>query len=276
MLLSNRIAMVTGGAAGIGRAIVERLAKDGAKVVVVDVDDASGREVVGAVEALGGEAIYRSANISERLDIHNLVASSEDAFGRLDILVNNAAVIDSEEFLGLSEAEFDRVITTNLKGPFLLGQAVARRLVEQAKADGDARPAGSIVNITGVSAAYGLPHHVAYAASKGALTQLTKSMAVSLAPYGIRVNAVAPGSVETESSDSVLDTPEQRSAAMARTPLGRCGTPEEIAAVVAWLVSEEASYITGTTIWAEGGRLALNTVMTRGASDDPSDAKPID
>ncbi|MEO1543727.1 MAG: glucose 1-dehydrogenase [Pseudomonadota bacterium] len=268
MLLSKRVAMVTGGGAGIGRAIAERLATEGAQVVIVDLKDTAGRETVAAVEALGGEAVYRSANISQRLDVHNLMAAAEDAFGHLDILVNNAGVVDTADFLDLEEAEFDRVMATNLKGAFLLSQAVARRLVQQSDKDDGAHPVGAIVNVSSVSAHYGAPDHVAYAASKGGLTQLTKSMALALAPHGIRVNAVAPGSIEGDVLGALLDSDEKRrDAAQARTPLGRFGVPAEIAAVVAWLASEQASYLTGTTIWADGGRMALNTVMP----DKPDD-----
>ncbi|MEO1204923.1 MAG: glucose 1-dehydrogenase [Pseudomonadota bacterium] len=262
MLLSKRVALVTGGAAGIGRAIVERMALEGAQVVVVDLNDEAGRETVSAVEGLGREAVYRSANISERLDVHNLMAACADAFGRLDILVNNAGVVDTVDFLELDEAEFDRVMATNVKGAFLLSQAVARRLIKQAETSTDINaPAGAIVNVSSITAHFGAPDHVAYSASKGAMMQLTKSMALALAPHGIRVNAVAPGSIEGDVLDALLDSKAQRQAAQIRTPLGRFGSPEEIAAVVAWLASEQASYLTGTTIWADGGRMALNTVM---------------
>lgn len=260
MLLADRVAIVTGGAQGIGRAIVLRMAQEGAKTVVVDVNEAAGNATVQAVEALGGEAIYKSADVSERLDVHNLVAVATDAFGDIDILVNNAGVVDTQDFLELEEAEYDRVMTTNLKGAFLLSQAVAKRLVKQTADTPDKQP-GTIINLTSVSAKYGLADHVAYAVSKGGLTQLTKSMALALAPHGIRVNAVAPGSVDAGMLDELLEDPDRRDAALTRTPLGRFGTPEEIASIVAWLASSQASYLTGTTIWAEGGRMALNTVM---------------
>lgn len=260
MLLAERVAIVTGGAQGIGKAIVERMAREGAKTIIVDVDDEAGRAAVLAVEALGGEAVYRSANVAERLDVHNLVAVASDAFGRIDILVNNAGVVDTGDFLELEEAEFERVMSTNLKGAFLLGQAVAKRLIKQRK-DDPAGFAGSIVNVTGLASAFGLAKHVAYAVSKGGMTQLTKSMALALAPHGIRVNAVAPGSIDAGMLDTLLEDEDRREEALSRTPLGRFGTPEEIAAIVVWLASEESSYLTGTTIWAEGGRLALNTVM---------------
>lgn len=260
MLLADKVAIVTGGAKGIGRAVARRLAKEGAKVVIADVSDEDGASVVSEIEMAGGAAVYKSANIAERLDVHNLVAMADDAFNRLDLLVNNAAVIDDSGFLDLEEAEFDRVMQTNLKGAFLISQSVARQFVRQRERDPDAPP-GVIVNVTSMGAHFGLAEHVAYSVSKGGLAQLTKSMALALAPHGVRVNAVAPGSVETELLESVLDTDDLVSSAISRTPLGRFGRPDEIAAIVAWLASDQASYLTGTTIWADGGRTALNLEM---------------
>jgi glucose 1-dehydrogenase len=197
MLLANKVAIVTGGAQGIGRATVERLAREGAKLVVADVNDDEGNKVVAAVKASGNEAVYRSADISERLDVYNLVAAARDAFGKVDILVNNAGTVDDQPFLELEEAEFDRVMRTNVKGAFLISQAVAKQMVRQRTADAKCPP-GAIVSVTSVNARFGQADHLAYAVSKGGLEQLTRCMALALAPYGIRVNAVGPGTVETE------------------------------------------------------------------------------
>ncbi len=260
MLLANKVAIVTGGAQGIGRATVERLAREGAKIVVADINDEQGNKVVAAVKASGNEAVFRSADISERLDVYNLVAAARDAFGKIDILVNNAGTLDDQPFLDLEETEFDRVMRTNVKGAFLISQAVAKQMVRQCAAD-EKRAPGAIVNVTSVNARFGQPDHLAYAVSKGGLEQLTRSMALALAPYGIRVNAVGPGTVETEMVAHVYQDEAERELAMSRTPLGRFGTPAEIAAVIVWLASKEASYLTGTTIWADGGRLSLNAKM---------------
>jgi len=261
MLLRDKVAIVTGGAQGIGRAVVNRLAAEGAKVVVVDIKEEACKAVVKAVEAKGREAVFKSANIAERLDVLNLVAVASDAFGQLDILVNNAAIADEVDFLDLDVAEFDRVMNTNLKGPFLLSQAVAKRFVERLQSDPNAEP-GNIINISSVNAAYGLAGHVAYALSKGGLAQLTRSMALALAPHGIRVNAVAPGAIDEGGlADKVLGGVREKEQVLSRTPLGRFGTPDEVANVVAWLASKEASYLTGTTVWADGGRMALSTLM---------------
>lgn len=260
MLLANKVAIVTGGAQGIGRATVERLAREGAKIVVADVNDEEGNKVVAAVKASGNDAIFRSADISERLDVYNLVAAARDAFGKIDILVNNAGTLDDQPFLELEEAEFDRVMRTNVKGAFLISQAVAKQMVRHCTAD-EKCPPGAIVNVTSVNARFGQPDHLAYAVSKGGLEQLTRSMALALAPHGIRVNAVGPGTVETEMVAHVYQDDVSREQALSRTPLGRFGTPAEIAAVIVWLASKEASYLTGTTIWADGGRLSLNAMM---------------
>ncbi|MCB1505773.1 MAG: SDR family oxidoreductase [Hyphomicrobiaceae bacterium] len=260
MLLANKVAIVTGGARGIGRATVERLAREGARVVVADIDDEAGAKVVAAVKAAGSEAVFRSADISERLDVFNLVASARDAFGKIDVLVNNAAIVDDQPFLELEEGEFDRVMRTNIKGAFLASQAVAKQMIRQRQADPNCQP-GSIVNVTSVNARFGQSDHLAYAVSKGGLEQLTRSMALALAPYGIRVNAVGPGTVETDMIAQVYKDEAWREAVLSRTPLGRFGTPAEIAAVIAWLASKEASYLTGTTIWADGGRMSLNAMM---------------
>ncbi|MCL4768097.1 MAG: 3-oxoacyl-ACP reductase FabG [Hyphomicrobiaceae bacterium] len=262
MLLDGKIAIVTGAGQGIGRACAERLAREGAKVLIADVNDELGAKVADAVNAAGGEAVFHSCDVSERLDVHNLVAAALERYERIDVLVNNAGVLDDKPFLDLDETEFDRVIRTNLKGAFLCGQAVARQLVKQlAAGDGSASP-GAIVNMSSVNAWFGLPDHVAYSVSKGGIAQLTKSMAIALAPHGIRVNAVGPGTIETPLIRDVIKDQAFRTKVLSRTPLGRFGKPEEIAAIVAWLASDQASYVTGTTVYADGGRMPLNYVVT--------------
>jgi glucose 1-dehydrogenase len=176
------------------------------------------------------------------------------------VLVNNAGVVDDAPFLDLTEDEYDRVLRTNLKGAFLAGQAAARQMVKQGRgAQGGG--AGAIVNMSSVNAVFALPDHVAYSISKGGLAQLTKAMAIALAPHGVRVNAVVPGTIETPLLAGVVKDEAFRKRVLSRTPLGRIGQPEEVAAIVAWLASDEASYVTGTTVYADGGRLPLNYVM---------------
>jgi NAD(P)-dependent dehydrogenase (short-subunit alcohol dehydrogenase family) len=178
-----------------------------------------------------------------------------NAFGSVDVLVSNAGIVHGADFLEVTEADFDRVIRVNLKGVFLVGQAVARQMVEQVEAGG--RP-GAIVNMSSVNAVFAIANQVPYSASKGGINQLTKVMALSLAPYGIRVNAIGPGSIMTNMLASVNHDHAARNRLLSRTPLGRIGDPSEIAAIAAFLASDDASYITGQTIYADGGRLPLN------------------
>lgn len=259
MLLKDRIAIVTGAGQGIGRACAVRLAEEGAKVIVSDVNDTAGKAVAAEIAKAGGTADFVDCDVSEKLDVHNLVAKALELHGRIDVLVNNAGVVDDVPFLDLSEDEYDRILRINLKGAFLAGQAVARQMVKQgARADGGA---GAIVNMSSVNSVFALPDHVAYSISKGGLSQLTKAMAIALAPKDIRVNAVGPGTIQTPLLAGVVKDEAFRKKVLSRTPMGRIGQPEEVAAIVAWLASDQASYVTGTTVFADGGRLPLNYVM---------------
>ncbi len=260
MALEDKVAIVTGGARGIGYAIARRFLDDGARVVLADRDDEAGSK---AAAELGGFGPVRfvECDVGERLDVRNLVASATDAFGEIDILVNNAAQLVAADFLDLEEGDFDRVLKTNLKGSFLCGQAVARQMVERVKEGGDP---GVIINLSSVNAVFAIANQVPYSISKGGINQLTKVMALALAPHGIRVNAIGPGSIMTEMLETVMSNPEARETILSRTPLGRIGNPSEIAAIASFLASDEASYITGQTIYADGGRLPLNyTVPVR-------------
>ena len=257
MALDGRTAIVTGGSSGIGKAVARRFLDDGARVVIADIDEDRGEEVAEALSEYG-EIRFIACDVGERLDVHNLVASTLDAFSDIDILVSNAGIVHKARFLDLSEDDFDRVMRVNIKGPFLCGQAVAKHMVERVE-EGDAP--GTIVNMSSINAVFGLPDQIPYTVSKGGLAQLTKAMAIALAPHGIRVNAVGPGSVMTDMLASVVDDPDARERILARTPLGRIGKPEEIAAAVAWLASDDASYVTGHTLYADGGRLGLNYTM---------------
>lgn len=254
MALDGKTAIVTGGASGIGFAIAERFVRERIKVILADVDVAGGEKAIETLKRLG-EASFVKTDVSKRLDVHNLLAAANDLYGDIDILVNNAGVVHGADFLDVEEADFDRVLAINLKGAFLTGQAVARFMVEKVKNGGSA---GAIVNMSSVNAVFGLPNQVPYSISKGGMNQLTKVMAVSLAPYGIRVNAIGPGSINTAMLASVNNDPEARRRILSRTPMGRVGETSEIASIAAFLASDDASYITGQTIYADGGRLPLN------------------
>lgn len=254
MRLKGKTAIVTGGAGGIGYAIAERLLSEGARVLIADIDAAKGEK---AVEALGqfGKVRFVRADVGNKADVDSLVAETIKAFGSVDVLANNAGIVHGADFLDIAEEDFDRVLRINLKGAFLVGQAVARVMVEQIKAGG--KP-GAIINMSSINAVVAIANQVPYSISKGGVSQLTKVMALSLAPYGIRVNAIGPGSIMTEMLASVNADPAAKNRILSRTPMGRVGEPSEIASIAAFLASDDASYVTGQTIFADGGRLPLN------------------
>ncbi len=254
MSLSGKAAIVTGGASGIGYAIAEHFLGKGARVAIADIDQDRGDKAVRELSKLG-EIRFVRADVGNRADVDALLAAAIDAFGAIDILVNNAGIVHAADFLDISEEDFDRVLRVNLKGSFLTGQAVARHMVERVKAGG--KP-GAIVNMSSVNAVFAIANQVPYSVSKGGINQLTKVMALGLAPHGIRVNAIGPGSIMTEMLASVNADPAAKNRILSRTPLGRIGEPAEIASIAAFLASDGASYITGQTIYADGGRLPLN------------------
>ena len=254
MLLENKVAIITGGAQGIGYAIAERFLREKAKVVIADIDDKTGEAAEKTLRKIGAVK-YIHCNVSESLDVHNLVAGTLDEFGKIDILVNNAGISSKADFLDLTEEDFDRVLAINLKGAFLCSKAVAKHQIEQVEAGADP---GSIINMSSVNAVFAIPDQVPYSVSKGGLSQLTKVTSLALAKYGIRVNAIGPGSIMTKMLESVVDNPESAATILSRTPMGRIGEPSEIASIAVFLASDEASYVTGQTIYADGGRLGLN------------------
>ncbi len=250
--MSAKTVLITGGAKGIGYAIARQFVSEGAQVVIADVDEAAGGK---CVEEFGSKAIFVKTDVSKTADVHNFVDAALEAFGSIDVLINNAAVVHAAEFLDLTEADFDRVIAINLKGAFMVGQTVAKQMVSQIVSG--SKP-GAIVNMSSVNAVFAIANQVPYSVSKGGVGQLTKVMALSLAPYGIRVNAIGPGSIMTDMLASVNSNPEAKARILSRTPLGRIGEPSEIATIASFLASDAASYITGQTIFADGGRLPLN------------------
>ena len=257
--LDGRVALITGGANGIGRACAERFVAEGAQVVVADVAREAGEA---AAKALGANARFIACDVGSKAEVDAMVAATVAAFGALDVLVNNAAVIKAADFLDISEADFDAVLRVNLKGAFLVAQACARQMVAQVNAG---RKPGAVVNMSSVNAVFAIANQVPYTLSKGALNQLTKVMALSLAPYGIRANAIGPGSIMTDILKVVMNDEAAKARILSRTPLGRIGEPPEIAAIAAFLASDDASYVTGQTVYADGGRLPLNyTVPVKG------------
>lgn len=255
--LQGRVVVVTGGAQGIGEACARRLARDGAAVAVWDLMDTHGQALMAELQAAGHRAIYMHCNVASKTEVDAALAGTLEAFGHVDGLVNNAGIFKAAEFLEITEADWDAVIAVNLKGSFLVGQALARAMVGNPDLPGRRR--GSIVNMSSVNGTLAIPSIASYNASKGAINQLTRVMALSLADRGVRVNAVAPGTIATElAQKAVLTSEEAKARIMSRTPMKRLGEPGEIADTVAYLLSDAASYVTGEIVVVDGGRMTLN------------------
>jgi NAD(P)-dependent dehydrogenase (short-subunit alcohol dehydrogenase family) len=252
--LDGRVVIVTGGSQGIGEACARRLVQDGAAVALWDVADSVGQALADELSAAGHGALYLHCNVARKAEVDAALAATLARFGHVDGLVNNAGIFKAAPFLEITEADWDAVIDVNLKGAFLVGQAVAREMV---KAAGPNK--GAIVNMSSVNGTLTIPTIASYNVSKGGINQLTRVMALSFADQGVRVNAVAPGTIATElAKNAVLTSDEARARIMMRTPMKRLGEPGEIADVTAFLLSDASSYVTGEIVVVDGGRMTLN------------------
>jgi NAD(P)-dependent dehydrogenase (short-subunit alcohol dehydrogenase family) len=244
--LDGRVAVVTGGGRGMGRAVSLRLAREGARVVVAELVPEHGDEVAREINDGGGEAIAVSTDVSRLADIERLFTETASRLGGCEILVNNAGIGVGKNAVDYTEADWDRQMAVNVKAVFFCSQAAVRQMAPKRR--------GKIVNFASTSAFVSSSKpSVAYDVSKGAVRQMTISLAAEVAPLGINVNAVAPGTIETEMSRDSLSTEEGRAWQLARIPMGRVGKPDDIAGVVAFLCSNEADYITGHVLVADGG-----------------------
>lgn len=249
MKLKDKVAIVTGGSGGIGEAICERLAQEGAKVVInyrSHPDEA--KETKEKVEKIGGEGHIVKADLSKVDEINSLVQESINHFGKVDILVNNAGLEKRADFWDITEDDYDLVLNVNLKAVFFTTQAVVKHLKET-------NNKGRIINISSVHEELPFPHFTSYCASKGGVKMIMRNLAVELGPLGITINNVAPGAIKTPINQGLLDNPEQLKKVTQNIPLGRMGEPEDVSGIVAFLASDEAKYITGSTFYVDGGLL---------------------
>ena len=251
MRLKDRVAVVTGASNGIGLAISQRYIAEGVKLVMTDIDAEKGQTEAQNLSS-EGDVVFIQSDVGDKASVDQLFAAAVERFGRVDIVVANAGILRTGAFVDISEEDFDAVIRVNLKGVFLTGQAAARQMVEQIP------QGGIIINMSSTNQVLAIPQITPYVVAKGGVGQLTKVMAISLVEQNIRVNAIGPGSVATEMFQNNIATNEKALAmVMSRTPMKRPADPGEIAGVAVFLASEDSSYITGQTIFADGGRLPL-------------------
>lgn len=255
MRLTDKIAIVTGAASGIGFGCAKRFAEEGAKVILVDNNIEAGEKAAAGLREAGLKASFLGCDVGIKSEVDRVVARTVELHGGVDILLSNAGINRRTDFLDFAEDDFDLVIRTNLKSVFLFGQAVARQMVAQGRG-------GSIINMSSTSVKLTMPNIPAYAASKGGISSLTIAMSLSLARHAIRVNAIGPGTIATElTRRQLLEDPVSKARILSRTPLGRVGEPEEVAGVAMFLASDDSSYVSGQTIYVEGGRAGLNYTM---------------
>lgn len=245
--LAGKAAIVTGAGSGIGQGIAKRLGSEGARVVVDYVGSEDGAdETRKAIEAAGGQAVVVQADVTKAADIEKLVETAWKEFGSADILVNNAGMEKKSDFWDTPEADYDRILAVNLKGPFFLTQAFVRRLRA-------AKKPGRVINISSVHEDMAFPGFATYCCSKGGLRMLMRTLTVELGPLGITVNNIAPGAIATPINTALLNDKPKLDALLKNIPLGRLGTPEDVAGLAAFLASDDASYVSGATFLVDGG-----------------------
>jgi glucose 1-dehydrogenase len=253
--LKQKVVVVTGGARGIGRACAERFLEEGCRVIIGDVDAAALKQAAKDLQSRFADIRVESCDVSRRSDVDALVAAAVTHFGRIDVMVNNAGIAITKDFMAVTEEDFDSVLAVNLKGAFFGVQAAGRQMISQGGP-------GVIINMSSINSRLSNPYVATYAMSKGALNQLTGTAAVAFAPHGIRVVGIGPGTILTEMvTNGFMTSDESRRGILSRTPLGRLGEAHEVAGVAAFLASDDASYITGQTIYPDGGRLVLNYLV---------------
>jgi glucose 1-dehydrogenase len=246
-MLAGKVVAITGGDQGIGRAIAERLAQEGAFVGLCYRANKTGAdEVVGAITAHGGKAAAIQCDVGKVSDGQRFIAEVLAAFGKVDILVNNAGLERHADFWDATEADYDAVMNVNLKGLFFITQAFVKHRKQ-------AKEGGKIINISSVHEELPFPHFTSYCASKGGVKMLTRNLSIELAPLGITINNIAPGAIETPINTKLLNDPTKLNALLANIPLRRLGKPQDISAMAAFLASPDSDYVTGATFFVDGG-----------------------
>ncbi|HEX4086166.1 MAG TPA: glucose 1-dehydrogenase [Chthoniobacteraceae bacterium] len=247
--LQDKIALVTGSSQGIGQGVAIRLAQEGAKIIVnYHSNPEGGEETVKAIQAAGSDAIAVQADLGQTAEIDRLIKAGADKFGRIDILVNNAGLEKRAPFWEVTESDYDLVQNVNLRGVFFTTQAFVKDLMAR-------KAPGRIINMSSVHEELPFPHFASYCASKGGLKMLCRNLAIELAPFNITVNNVAPGAIETPINTKLLNDKDKLAALLSNIPLKRLGKPADVAGAVVYLASEDASYVTGTTLFVDGGLL---------------------
>ncbi len=255
-MIEGKVAVITGASQGIGRACANRFVKEGAKVVLSDVADDAGQQAARQLREQGGDSVYQHCDVSQKSEVETLFDFAIEQYGRVDTAIANAGIVHMADILELEEADFDRVISINLKGVFLTGQAAALRMVEQTPDSNGSK--GTIINMSSLNAVLAIPTIAPYVVAKGGVNQWTKCLGIRLADQGIRVNGIGPGSIATEMFNTISENPEKYRQIMSRTPMLRPGEPDEVAKLAVFLASDYSSYITGETIYVDGGRQGLN------------------
>lgn len=260
--MGGRSVIVTGAGDGIGRATALRFAKSKDRLILVDSDSTRGIGLRDEINKGGGTATFIEAELHQKLDVHNVVAEALDSYGEVNILAHCASYFFAAPLLDTTESDYETVFDHNVRATFLLNRAVAREIIRQAEDVGDtgreSAKAGAIVNVVSNEAVTASADHAIFVATQGAVVQLTKAVALTLSPYGARANAVGVAAIKSEIDDVELKSREDKQQAIAETPLARRGEPEEAASAVHFLASGEASFITGQTVFVDGGRLAMH------------------
>lgn len=258
-MLKNKIAIITGSARGIGLACAQRFVKEGATVILTDVQDAEGEQAAAQLRTAGGAALYHRCDVTDPAAIQSLMDFAVARYGRIDSVIANAGIVHVADILDLEVADFDRVLSVNLRGVFLTGQCAARHMATQElDADGSR---GTIINMSSINAVLAIPSIAPYVIAKGGVNQWTKCLGIRMAAEQVRVNGIGPGSINTEMFRSIADNPQKRREVLSRTPIERPGEPDEVAKVAVFLASDYSSYMIGQTVYPDGGRLGLNYLV---------------